>query len=81
MIKHATPKRAEVAYSVDQLWEEIAWAKRRVHISTWEFDGNIRPTIWTEDSEIPLFMQACPVVTPCVFSRSSSNLHRSVQTS
>ena len=76
MIKHATVKRAEVAYSV-----EIAWAKRRAHISVWEFDGNIRPTIWTEDSEIPLFTQACPVVTPCAFSRPSSNLPRSVQAS
>ena len=44
MIKHAIPKTAEVAYSVGQLWEEIAWAWRRVHISAWEFDGNIRPT-------------------------------------
>ena len=39
------------AYSVGQLWEEIAGAWRRVHISAWEFDGNIRPTNWTEDSE------------------------------
>ena len=36
---------------------------------------------WTEDSEIPLFSQACPVVTPCAFSRPSSNLHRGVQAS
>ena len=27
MIKHATPKRAEVAYSVGQLWEEIVEAR------------------------------------------------------
>ena len=39
-------------YSVGQLWEEIAGAWRRVHISAWEFDGNIRPTNWTEDNEI-----------------------------
>ena len=45
MIKPVASKRAEVAYSVDQLWEEIVWAKRRVHISAWEFDGNIRSTI------------------------------------
>ena len=81
MIKHAIPKTAEVAYSVGQLWEEIAWARRRVHISSWEFDGNIRPTIWTEDSEILLFTQSCPVVIPCAFSRPSSNLHRRVQAS
>ena len=45
----------------------------RVHISTWEFEGNIRPTNWTEDSEkIPLFMKAGPVVAPCALSRPSS---------
>ena len=38
-------------YSICQLWEEIAGAWRRVHISAWEFGGNIRPTNWTEDSE------------------------------
>ena len=38
-------KRAEFACSVGQLWEEIAWAKRRVHISAWNFDGNIRSRI------------------------------------
>ena len=32
------------AYSDGQLWEEIVGAWRRVHISAWEFDGNIRPT-------------------------------------
>ena len=51
MVKHATPKKAEVAYSVGQLWEEIAWAWRRVHISAWEFDVNIGPTNWTENNE------------------------------
>ena len=51
------------AYSDGQLWEEITGAWRRVHISAWEFDGNIRLMNWTEDSEkIPLFTQACPVV-------------------
>ena len=39
------------AYSVGQLWEEITGAWSRVHISTWEFDGNIRPTNWMEDNE------------------------------
>ena len=39
------------AYSVGQLWEEITWAWRRVHISVWEFYGNIRPMNWMEDSE------------------------------
>ena len=45
------------------------------------FDGIIRPTIWMEESEIPLFTQACPVITPCAFSRPSSSLHRRVQAS
>ena len=45
IIKPVTPKRAEVACSVGQLCEDIAWAKRRVHISAREFDGNIRSTI------------------------------------
>ena len=49
-----------------QLWEEIAGAWRRIHISAWEFDGNIRSTNWTEESEkIPLFTKACLVVAPC----------------
>ena len=51
MIKHAIPKTAEVAYLIGQLWEEIAWVWRCVPISPWEFDGNIKPTNWTEDSE------------------------------
>ena len=32
------------AYSDVQYWEEIAGAWRRVHISAWEFDGDISPT-------------------------------------
>ena len=28
--------------------------RRRVHITAWEFEGNIRPTNWTEDSWIPV---------------------------
>ena len=39
------------AYSVGQLWEEIAGAWRCVYISAWEFDSNKRLTNWTEDSE------------------------------
>ena len=66
-------KDGECAYSDGQLWETLMGAWRRVHISAWEFDGNIRPTNWTEDSEkIPLFTQACPVVARCAFSRPSS---------
>ena len=72
-IKHAIPKTAEMTHSDGQLWEEIAGAWMCVHISAWEYDGNIRPTNWTEDSEeIPLFTQACPVVAPWAFSRPSS---------
>ena len=78
MIKHAIPKTAEVAYSIGQLWEEIAWAWRHVHISAWEFDGNIKPTNWTEDSEkILLFSRRYP----CAFPRLLSNLHQRVQAS
>ena len=50
-ITHAIPKTAEVTHSDSQLWEEIAGAWRHVHISVWEFDDNIRPMNWTEDSE------------------------------
>ena len=50
-ITHAIPKTAEVTHSDGQISEEIAGAWRRVHISAWEFKGNIRPTNWTEDSE------------------------------
>ena len=28
--------------------------RRRVHITAWEFEGNIRPTNWTEDSWFPV---------------------------
>ena len=40
MIKYVTPKRAEVAFSVGQLWEEIVWAKRRVHFPAYGFDDD-----------------------------------------
>ena len=39
------------AHSDGQFWEEIAGAWRHVHISAWEFNGNIRSTNWTDDSE------------------------------
>ena len=82
MIKHAIPKTAEVAYSVGQLWEEIAWAWRRVHISAWEFDGKYKvDELNRRQWKIPLFTQACPVVTSCAFPRPSSNLHRRVKAS
>ncbi len=32
-----------------QISEEIAEAWSRVHITAWEFEGNIRPTNWTEE--------------------------------
>ena len=39
-----------MTYPDRQTSEEIAEAWRRVHITAWEFEGNIRPTNWTEDS-------------------------------
>ena len=72
-ITYAIPKIPEVTHPDRQISEEIAWAWRRVHVSAWEFEGNIRPTNWTEDSEtIPLFTKAGPVVTLCALSRPSS---------
>ncbi len=43
-ITHAIPKIAEVIHPDRQISEEIAEAWRRVHITAWEFEGNIRPT-------------------------------------
>ena len=43
-ITQAIPKIAEVTHPDRQISEEIAEAWRRVHISAWEFEGNIRPT-------------------------------------
>ena len=40
MIKPVTPKRAEVACSVGQLLDEIAWVKRCVHIPMYGFDDD-----------------------------------------
>ena len=51
-ITQAIPKIAEVTHRDHQISEEIAEAWRRVHISTWEFEGNIRPTNWTEGSKV-----------------------------
>ena len=72
-ITHTIPKMAEVTHPDRQILEEIAGAWRRVHISAWEFEGNIRPTNWTEVSEkIPLFTKAGPVISLCALSRPSS---------
>ena len=43
-ITQAIPKKAEVTHPSRQISEEVAEAWRRVHITTWEFEGNIRPT-------------------------------------
>ena len=43
-ITQAIPKIAEVTHPDRQISEEIAEAWRRVHITAWEFEGNIRPT-------------------------------------
>ena len=73
-ITHAIPKIAEVKHLDRQISEEIAGAWNRVHFSAWEFEGNIRPTNRTEDSEkIPLVTKAGPVVTLCALFRPSSN--------
>ena len=47
-ITQAIPKIAEVTHPNRQISEEIAEAWRCVHITAWEFEGNIRPTNWTE---------------------------------
>ena len=43
-ITQAIPKIAEVTHPDRQISEEIVEAWRRVHITAWEFEGNIRPT-------------------------------------
>ena len=43
-ITQVIPKIAEVTHPDFQILEEIAEAWRRVHISAWEFEGNIRLT-------------------------------------
>ena len=42
-ITQAIPKIAEVTHPDRQISEEIAEVWRRVHITAWEFEGNIRP--------------------------------------
>ena len=49
-ITQTIPKKAEVTHPDRQTPEEIAEVWRRIHITTWEFEGNIRPTNWTEVS-------------------------------
>ena len=51
-ITQAIPKIEEVKHPDRQISEEIAEAWRRVHISAWEFEGNIRPTNWTEGEQL-----------------------------
>ena len=51
-ITQAIPKIAEVTHSDRQISEEIAEAWRRVHITAWEFEGNKRPTNWTEGGQL-----------------------------
>ena len=43
-ITQAIPKIGEVTHPDRQISEEIAEAWRHVHITAWEFEGNIRPT-------------------------------------
>ena len=38
--------RKEVTYPGRWKSEEVAQALRRVYITAWEFEGNIRPTNW-----------------------------------
>ena len=47
-ITQPIPKKAEMTHPGRQISEEVAEAWRRVHITAWEFEGNIRPTNWTE---------------------------------
>ena len=55
---------------IARYWKKL---RGRVHISAWEFEGNIRSTNWMEDSEkIPLFTKAGPVVALCALSWPSS---------
>ena len=50
-ITQAFPKLAEVTHPDRQISEEIAEAWRRVHITAWELEGNIRPTNWAEGGQ------------------------------
>ena len=51
-ITQAIQKIAELTHPDRQISEEIAEAWRRVHITAWEFEGNIRPTNWTEGGQL-----------------------------
>ena len=51
-ITQAIPKIAEVTHPDRQISEAIAEAWSRVHITAWEFEGNIRPTNWTERGQL-----------------------------
>ena len=51
-ITQAIQKIAEVTHPDHQISEEIAEAWRRVHITAWEFEGNIRSTDWTERGQL-----------------------------
>ena len=53
-ITQAIPKIAEVTHPGRQISEEIAEAWRRVRITVWEFEGNIRPTNWTVEFDEPV---------------------------
>ena len=48
LYSHRLTHRKRVTHPDRQISEEIAEAWRRVHITAWEFEGNIRPTNWTE---------------------------------
>ena len=51
-ITQAIPKIAEMTHPDRQISEEIAEAWTPIHITAWKFEGNIRPTNWTEDSTV-----------------------------
>ena len=50
-ITQAIPKIAEVTHPGRQISYEVAEAWRRVHITAWEFEGNIRLSNWTEEDK------------------------------
>ena len=68
---HSKDSGSDTSWSPDI--GRIAEAWRRVHISAWEFEGNIRPTNWTESSKKdPAVHKTDLVVTLCALSRPSS---------
>ena len=77
-ITQAIPKIAEVTHLDRKISEEIAEVWRRVHISAWEFEGNIRPTNWTdEDRRVKLKTERRDVVRKA--STQQSGLQRKTQ--